>query len=174
MARVLVVGYGRVGTLVADMLNRHKIAWAAVEREPHLIEAARRLGHDVFFGDASRPELLRRCGLDTALAVVVTMDSPESTEAVVVTTREIRKDIIIVARARDAGQANRLYILGANDAIPEAIEASLQLSEALLVDIGIPMSSVIASIQKRRDEFRQELNKQQALSATTQRERQNS
>jgi CPA2 family monovalent cation:H+ antiporter-2 len=173
MARVLVVGYGRVGTLVADMLNRHKIAWAAVEREPHLIEAARRLGHDVFFGDASRPELLRRCGLDTALAVVVTMDSPESTEAVVVTTREIRKDIIIVARARDARQANRLYILGANDAIPEAIEASLQLSEALLVDIGIPMNSVIASIQKRRDEFRQELNKQQALNAAAQRGQKN-
>lgn len=167
--RVLVVGYGRVGKLVADMLTRHKIAWAAVEREPNLIESARRAGHEVFFGDASRPELLRHCGLDRALAVVVTMDSPEGAEAVVATTREIRKDITIVARARDARQAKRLYELGANDAVPETIEASLQLSEALLVNLGIPMGLVIASIHQRRDEFRKELNNPDALGGRTQR-----
>ncbi|MES2033148.1 MAG: cation:proton antiporter [Pseudomonadota bacterium] len=160
---VLVVGYGRVGKLVGDMLGRHDIRWVAAERDPRLVEIGRRAGHAVFFGDASRAEFLRRCGLDTAKALVVTMDSPEGAEAVVATARELRPTLTIVARARDARHAKRLYDLGATDAVPETIEASLQLSEAALVEIGIPMGLVIASIHERRDEFRKELNRPDAL-----------
>ena len=170
--KVLVVGYGRVGKLVAEMLTRHQIPWMAIERVPKLIEAGRRAGHDVFFGDASRSELLQRFGLNAVLALVATMDSPEATEAVVVNARELRPDLTIVARARDAQQAKRLYELGASDAVPETIEASLQLSEALLVGIGIPTGSVIASIHQRRDEFRKELNNPNALGGRGRRIRQ--
>lgn len=171
-AKVLVVGYGRVGRLVAEMLTRHGIAWTAVERVPRLIEAGRLAGHEVFFGDASRPELLQRFGLDTALAMVVTMDSPEATEQVVAAARNMRPDLIIVARARDAQQAKRLYELGVTDAVPEAIEASLHLAEALLVEVGIPMGAVIASIHQRRDDFRKELNNPNALGGRSRRHRQ--
>jgi monovalent cation:H+ antiporter-2, CPA2 family len=171
-SKVLVVGYGRVGKLVAEMLTRHQIPWMAIERVPKLIEAGRRAGHDVFFGDASRSELLQRFGLNAVLALVVTTDSPEATEAVVVNARELRPDLTIVARARDAQQAKRLYELGASDAVPETIEASLQLSEALLVGIGIPTGSVIASIHQRRDEFRKELNNPNALGGRGRRIRQ--
>jgi CPA2 family monovalent cation:H+ antiporter-2 len=82
------------------------------------------------------------------------MDNPQAVERVVETARIERKDIVIVARARDAQHARELYELGASDAIPETIEASLQLSESLLVDIGVPMGLVIASIHEKRDEFR--------------------
>jgi CPA2 family monovalent cation:H+ antiporter-2 len=162
-ASVLVVGYGRVGRLVGDMLNRHDIPWVAAERDPRLVEVGRRAGQAIFFGDASRPEFLRRCGLDNAKALIVTMDSPEGAEAVVATARELRPDLTIVARARDARHAKRLYELGATDAVPETIEASLQLSEAALVEIGIPMGLVIASIHERRDEYRKELNRPDAV-----------
>jgi len=155
--RVLVVGYGRVGRLVADMLTRHGIPWTAVERVPKLIEAARWEGHDVYFGDASRPELLQRFGLDSALAVVVTMDSLEATEEVVAAARALQPALPIMARARDAGEAQRLYELGVTEAVPETIEASLQLSEALLARLGIPMERLAASIHQRRDEFRRKL-----------------
>ena len=94
-----------------------------------------------------------------ALALVITMDSPEGAEAIVAAARELRPDLTIVARARDARHAHRLYDLGATDAVPETIEASLQLSEAVLVDIGVPMGLVIASIHERRDAFRQALNR---------------
>ena len=171
-SKVLVVGYGRVGKLVAEMLTRHQIPWMAIERVPKLIEAGRRAGHDVFFGDASRSEMLHRFGLNAVLALVVTIDSPEATEAVVVNARDLRPDLTIVARARDAQQAKRLYELGASDAVPETIEASLQLSEALLVGIGIPTGSVIASIHQRRDEFRKELNDPNALGGRGRRIRQ--
>ena len=70
------------------------------------------------------------------------------------TARKIREDITLVARARDAEHASTLYELGVTDAVPETIEASLQLSEAVLVDIGVPMGLVIASIHEKRDEYR--------------------
>jgi CPA2 family monovalent cation:H+ antiporter-2 len=161
--RVLVVGYGRVGRLVGDMLDRHDLPWIAIDRDPSFVQQGRRAGHRVYYGDASRVELLERCGLDHARAVVVTMDSPEAAEAVVATARGHRPDLTIVARARDARHAARLYDLGATDAVPETIEASLQLSEAVLVDIGVPMGLVIASIHERRDEYRKVLNRPDAL-----------
>ena len=94
------------------------------------------------------------CGVETARAVVVTMDSPSANEAVVETTRSIRRDVTLVARTRDAAHARALYGLGVTDAVPETIEASLQLSEAVLVDLGVPMGLVIASIHEKRDEYR--------------------
>ncbi|MDB5467685.1 MAG: kef-type transport system, rane component [Phenylobacterium sp.] len=160
---VLVVGYGRVGKLVGEMLRRHDIAWVAAEQDPRLVEAGRRTGEAVFFGDASRAEFLMRCGLAQAPALVVTMDNPEGAEAIVAVARELRPDMIIVARARDARHAQRLYELGATDAVPETVEASLQLSEAVLVDIGVPMGLVIASIHERRDEFRTALNRPDSM-----------
>ena len=72
----------------------------------------------------------------------------------VAAARRLRPDITLVARARDAAHARTLYELGVTDAVPETIEASLQLSEAALVDLGVPMGLVIASIHEKRDEFR--------------------
>ena len=66
----------------------------------------------------------------------------------------MRSDLVIVARARDAEHAKALYDLGVTDAVPETIEASLQLSEAALVGLGLPAGPVIASIHEKRDEFR--------------------
>jgi CPA2 family monovalent cation:H+ antiporter-2 len=169
--RVLVVGFGRVGRLVGEMLSRHEIPWVAAERDPRLVEAGRHAGEQIYYGDASRPEFLRRCGLDTAPALVVTMDAPDGVETIVATARELRPDLTIVARARDARQAQRLYELGATDAVPETVEASLQLSEAVLVEIGVPMGLIIASIHERRDEFRKALNRPDALGGRVRRHR---
>jgi CPA2 family monovalent cation:H+ antiporter-2 len=160
---VLVMGYGRVGRLIGDMLSRHDIAWAAADLDAGLVEAGRRGGHVVWFGDASRAEFLKRCGLEQARAVIVTMDDPEAGEAAVACARELRPDLTIVARARDARHAKRLYAIGASEAVPDTIEASLQLSEAALVSLGIPMGLVIASIHERRAEFRKELDQPEAL-----------
>jgi len=161
--RVLVVGYGRVGRLVGDMLRRHDIGWVGAELDPRLVEQGRRAGEAIYFGDAARAEFLMRCGLADAPALVVTMDNPEGAEAIVAVARELRPDLTIVARARDARHAQRLYDLGATDAVPETVEASLQLSEAVLVEIGVPMGLIIASIHERRDEFRKALNRPESL-----------
>jgi len=155
--RVIIVGYGRVGALIGDMLDVHQIPFIAVDADPNLIARERRAGKPVYFGDASREEFLRRCGVETARALVVTMDAPSANEAVVAATRRLRPDVTLIARARDAAHARTLYQLGVTDAVPETIEASLQLSEAVLVDIGVPMGLVIASIHEKRDEYRKVL-----------------
>lgn len=167
--KVLVVGYGRVGRLVGDMLRRHEIPWVGAELDAKLVEQGRRAGEAIYFGDAAREEFLMRCGLADAPALVVTMDDPEGVEGIVAVARGLRPDLTIVARARDARHAQRLYDLGATDAVPETVEASLQLSEAVLVEIGVPMGLVIASIHERRDEFRKALNRPESLGGRTRR-----
>lgn len=158
-SRVLLAGHGRVGQLVADMLERHGVPYLAIDSNPALVAAQRSAGKPVYFGDSSSLPFLRACGLDTARALVITLDQPSAIQAIVEAVRPLRPELTIVARARDARHARQLYGLGVNDAVPETIEASLQLSEAVLVDIGIAMGPVIASIHERRDEFRHALQK---------------
>ena len=159
--RVVIAGYGRVGRLVGEMLARHKIPYIALDADAARVSEHRRLGNPVYFGDSANPELLRRCDIANARALVVTLDNPDAVEAVVEAARAERRDITIVARARDARHATALYEMGVDDAVPETIEASLQLSEAVLVDVGVPMGLVIASIHERRDEYRAMLRKKE-------------
>lgn len=157
-ARVIIVGYGRVGRLVGEMLARHGLDFIAVDGDPRLVRRERDAGTPVFYGDARRHEFLEKCGLGVARGLVVTLNEPRVAEEVVAAARAERADLTIVARARDAEQARRLYDLGATDAVPETIEASLQLSEAALIDMGVAAGFVIASIHEKRDEFRKLLN----------------
>ncbi len=152
--QVLIVGFGRVGRLVGEMLTEHGQAFLAIDANPSTVARGRAEGANVFYGDAGRTEMLERCGIDTARAVVVTMDAPAKVDEVVVATRSLRPDLILIARARDHKHAARLYALGVTDAVPETTEASLQLAENTLVDLGVPMGLVLASIHERRDAFR--------------------
>ncbi len=150
----IIVGFGRVGQLVGDMLHAHAIRYLAVDTDPGLVNRLRAEGRDIYWGNASRPEFLARCGLAKAKALIITMNKPADAEDIVRDARAGHPNLIIVARARDAHHATLLYGLGVSDAVPETIEASLQLSEAVLVDMGIPMGKVIASIHEKRDEFK--------------------
>jgi CPA2 family monovalent cation:H+ antiporter-2 len=151
---VLIVGFGRVGHLVAEMLTEHGQRFIALDSDVSTVAAARREGFDVSYGDASRQELLKLCGIDEVRALVVTMDAPGKVDEVVIAARALRRDLPIIARARDDRHAARLYALGVTDAVPETTEASLQLAENTLVDLGVPMGLVLASIHERRDKFR--------------------
>jgi CPA2 family monovalent cation:H+ antiporter-2 len=153
MPRVIIAGFGRVGQTVAGMLEEHEVPYVAIDRDPDRVARQRREGKQIYFGDMTRIDLLRRLHLDTASALVVTLDEPSAADALVAGARAERPDLLIVARARDARHAAHLYRTGASHAVPETIEASLQLSEAVLVDVGVPMGPVIASIHERRDEL---------------------
>ncbi len=154
--RVIVVGHGRVGQLVCDMLDKHEIAYVAADRDAQRVERWRKLGRPVYFGDASNPLFLQRCGIDEATGVIVTIDTA-AVDDVVRAVRSRRPDVMIVARAHDAQHARHLYTLAVTDTVPETIEASLQLAESALVGLGVPMGLVIASIHERRELVRHEL-----------------
>jgi CPA2 family monovalent cation:H+ antiporter-2 len=151
---VIIVGYGRVGALVADMLKVHAIGFSVVDINPRVVAAARAAGVEAWYGDASVPDFMERLGLAKAKAVVVTASNATFTDTVVEAVHGARPDVHVIARARDAGHAERLYRLGATDAVPETIEASLQLAENTLIDLGVPMGLVLASVHEQRDVFR--------------------
>nr|WP_294529852.1 cation:proton antiporter [uncultured Rhodopila sp.] len=153
LPRVIIAGFGRVGQTVAAMLEVHKVPYVAIDADADRVGRQRKLGKPVYFGDMTRAELLRHVHLDTARALVVTVDDFEVADALVAAARAERNDLLIVARARDAKHAAHLYRVGASDAVPETIEASLQLSEAVLVDVGVAMGPVIASIHEKRAEL---------------------
>jgi CPA2 family monovalent cation:H+ antiporter-2 len=155
--RAIVVGHGRVGKVVCDMLEVHGVAYLVSDSDPATVAASRRRGREVYYGDATRAAFLGSCGLMVAPAVIVTIHTQAAIDEIVRVVRELRPDILIVSRARDATHARHLYAIGVTDAVPETIEASLQLSEAALVGLGVPTGPVIASIHEKRDEFRHQL-----------------
>jgi CPA2 family monovalent cation:H+ antiporter-2 len=157
--RVVIAGFGRVGHLIGSMLDEHKIPYIAVDSDADLVVRERRAGHAVYYGDAANPEFLRRCGLAEAPALAVTMDNPQRVDDVTKTARAMRADLKIIARARDERHAMRLYETGVTEAVPETIESSLQLGEALLVETGVPVGLAIASVHERRDGFRKLLGR---------------
>jgi CPA2 family monovalent cation:H+ antiporter-2 len=153
----IVVGFGRVGRLVADMLASHRQAYLAVDSDADLIRGGQRDGYSVVFGDAARADALERLGADNATAVIFTMDEPVAVQRLIKKLRGHYPDLPIIARARDTSHAAQLYRAGASHAVPETLEASLQLSEAVLVDLGVAMGPVIASIHEKRDELRAQI-----------------
>jgi monovalent cation:H+ antiporter-2, CPA2 family len=158
--KTAVLGFGRVGRMVAEMLVSHGKPYLAVESDIDTVLAAREEGFEVMFGDVARGTLVEKLGVGQAAAVVLTMDDPVLVVRLARTLREDYPDLPIIARARDTDHAARLYRAGVTDAVPETLEASLQLSEAVLVDIGLAMGPVIASIHEKRSELRTEIMEQ--------------
>jgi CPA2 family monovalent cation:H+ antiporter-2 len=152
--RIIVAGFGRVGRIVAALLDAHNLPYIAVDSNADAVAEGRAEGKSVFYGDIRNVEFLRRSGIAQATALVITMDSPRAASEVVPLARSEREDLKIIVRARDANHAAELYKLGATDAVPETVEASLQLGEAVLVDVGVAMGHAIASIHEKRAEIR--------------------
>jgi monovalent cation:H+ antiporter-2, CPA2 family len=161
--RTVIFGFGRVGRTVADLLREHGKPYLAVDNDVDGVRRAQEAGYDVIFGDVSRPELSDRLQLGRAAALVLTMDDPVQVARIARRVRGWVPDLPIIARARDTAHAARLYKAGVTDAVPETLEASLQLSEAVLVDIGLAMGPVIASIHEKRDQLRAQIKAEAEL-----------
>jgi len=153
----IIVGCGRVGRLVAQMLTRHGQAYVAIDSDSDLIAQCKREGYNAHFANAARVDVLDRIGVEKAPAVILTMDEPVLAQRITRKLRAAYPELPIIARARDSNHAAALYRAGASTAVPETLESSLQLSEAVLVDLGVPMGPVIASIHEKRDEFRESI-----------------
>ena len=143
--------------MVADMLDAHARDYLAFDTDADAVTAARKDGYDVLFGDVARPELVDGMRDRQPAAFILTMDNPVLVKRLARRLRAIFPDQPIVARARDAEHAAELYKAGVSDAVPETLEASLQLSEAVLVGLGVAMGPVIASIHEKRDELRAQI-----------------
>ena len=164
--KVVIVGFGRVGRIVADMLVVHERDYVAVDADTDAVRHGRASGYPVLFGDVSRGTLVGRLKVANPAAVILTMDDPVLVTRLTRRLRASSAELPIIARARDTAQAATLYRAGASQAVPEAVEASLQIAEAALVDLGVAMGPVIASIHEKRDELRARIKAEGDLEET--------
>lgn len=148
---VVVTGYGRVGQLIAQVLDGQQVPWIAIDSQVAVAARFHREGRPVFYGDASRGDMLRRMGLDRAQAVVMTMDAPAAALAAVRAVREVAPGVPVLARSRDESHAAELRAAGATLVIPETLETGLQLAQHVLVRLEFPAAAAAALIDAERE-----------------------
>ena len=148
---VVIGGFGRVGQTVARLLESESIPYVALDLDGERVAAQRKAGRQVFFGDASRRELLERAGALHARAFVVTLDTPGAAERMVETVRDIKPGVCVIARAQDIKHAEELVRRGAVGVVPETVEASLQLARRLLEELDLPDEVVDRRIDDARE-----------------------
>lgn len=151
--RIIIAGFGRVGQQLAKLLTEQHIAFVAFENNAKLVAQFHADGLPVYFGDASRAELLRRVSAGDAPAIVLTMDHPASALHAVRGIRREFPHVPLFARARDERNARALASAGATVVVPETLEASLQLSAFVLEAMGLDEQHVDGIIDTERDLF---------------------
>lgn len=147
---VIIAGFGRIGRLLARILEAEGIPFVALDRNPAHVAEAHAAGLPVYFGDASRRELLDKAHPDRARALLVTLDHPEAAEHVVKAAHQAWPLLPVFARARDTLHARRLLQQGATEVIPETVEAGLQLAGRALASIGVPEDVVRRHLDAQR------------------------
>ena len=148
---IIIAGFGRVGQTVAELFNIAEVKNIALDLDARRIPRCRAKGHEVFYGDAARADVLKSIGIQHAKGVVVTIDQPGVANKIVSVIREVAPDLQIFARSRDLAHGERLEKLGVVQAVPESLEASLQLGSIVLTSLGSDTSDVQEIIQEVRD-----------------------
>lgn len=147
---IVIVGYGRTGRLLAEMLEQQRFAHVALDLDARLVARLRTAGAPIYHGDASHPQLLERVRISHASALVVTMDDPGAAEHVVRAARRLVGELPILVRARDERHAARLVTRGATRAVPEVLEAGLQLGQLMFEHAGYPPDTARELIERER------------------------
>jgi len=135
---VIVAGFGRIGSQLARNLSKAKMPFLVLENNPERVSRAQAIGYPVYFGDASRIDVLRSAGAADASMVVFAMDQTESIGQAVLTVREAFPELPVYARAWDARMAKRLSTLGVAFAVPETLGSGQQISREVLLAAGVP------------------------------------
>ncbi len=149
---VIIAGFGRSGQTIARIAESHRIPYVVLDLNPARVEEGRAKGLPIFYGDASRPELLWGVGIDRARAFVSSIDGEPSkvTQLVGLLHRRL-PELEILVRARDATHAAALQRAGATAAVPDVLVSSLHLARSMVSAFGLPpteMADLIEEIQK--------------------------
>lgn len=134
---VIISGFGRVGHTVARLLEIENIRFVAIDMDSFLVAKERKGGIPVYYGDTTRVHVLNALGIHRARAVIITHNDTRVAQQTITTVRDLNRDIPIVTRAKNLEQVQKLEKAGANLAVAEMFEVSLQLSGALLKSLGV-------------------------------------
>ncbi|MGE5452561.1 MAG: cation:proton antiporter [Acidobacteriota bacterium] len=148
---VVIAGFGRVGQLLAQVLTHQRVPYVAIEHDAQVAARLRQQGHAVFYGNAARPELLRKLHTDQAAALLITMDQPAAAMHAVAAARHEYPKLPIYARSRDEQHAHELRQVGATAVVPETLEAGLQLSAFALHTLGLSEGVINLALEQERE-----------------------
>ncbi len=136
--RVIIAGFGRVGQISGRLLRARKIPFTALDKSSEQVATVRRFGTLAYYGDASRLDMLRAAGAETAEILVLAIDDVEASLRTVETVKKHFPRLKIFARARNRFHAYRLMDLGVDYLMRETLLSSLELGRDVLIELGIP------------------------------------
>lgn len=156
--KVVICGFGRVGQLVAQMLQAQKISYVALDMDVNIVMLGREHGYNVVYGNSTNADVLTDIGLNPrkTRAVVVALDNASTARDTVITVREIAPRIRVFARARNLTESKLLVKEGAQIALPETIESSLFLGYGVLEHLGVSQNALTRILNElRQDNYAQ-------------------
>ncbi|MDT0593571.1 monovalent cation:proton antiporter-2 (CPA2) family protein [Glaciecola petra] len=134
--QVIIAGFGRFGQITARVLAANSIPFTALDKDAEHIEFVRKFGNKVFFGDASRLDMLEKAGIADARILLVAIDEPEQTLNIIKLVKQHYPKVNIVARARNRNHAEDIGKLGLDDFVREMFDGGLVACEHVLKSIG--------------------------------------
>ncbi|MBK9262121.1 MAG: NAD-binding protein [Polyangiaceae bacterium] len=161
---VLIAGYGLNGRNLARALESLDIPYAAAELGPEAVAAAYAAGEKVYYGDCTRPDVLRRLGIERARVFVVAISDPQATRRAVQVARQESATVHIIVRTRYVFEIEHLLAIGANEVIPEEFETSLEILARTLHEYQVPTRTVDQAILRFRSDAYQALRQSAPLS----------
>jgi monovalent cation:proton antiporter-2 (CPA2) family protein len=161
--KVIIAGFGRFGQIVGRILSAKRISFTALESSQTAVDFLRRFGNQVFYGDASRLELLRAAHAENAEVFVLAIDDVEASVRTAELIRKHFPHLKIFARARNRQHAFRLMDLDVRYTIRETLASSLEMSEKVLETLGLSKSKAVETVRRFRTHDEITMAKQQAV-----------
>jgi monovalent cation:H+ antiporter-2, CPA2 family len=156
---VVIIGYGRVGRHIVNVLGEINIPRLVIDADPERIEELSRRGVPSLYGDASNSEVLTHARLGRARALVVAGPEEAASELVVAAARDIAPELPIIARATTQDGIDRLAEFGAQDVIHPELEGGLEIMRHTLLALGFPLPEIIRYMDAvRRDHYNTQIN----------------
>jgi monovalent cation:proton antiporter-2 (CPA2) family protein len=161
--KVIIAGFGRFGQIVGRILRARKIAFTALEANQTQVDFLRHFGNQVFYGDASRLEMLRAAHAENAEVFVLAIDDVEASVRTAELIHKHFPHLKIFARARNRQHAFRLMDLDVRYTIRETLVSSLEMSEKVLETLGLSKSNAVDTVRRFRAHDEATMAKQQAV-----------
>ena len=139
---VIIAGFGRVGQIIARLLNVFNTPFTALEIDSSQVDVVRRYGNIVHYGDASRLDILRAAGAEHARILVLAIDDVSASIRTAEAVRRHFPHLKIIARARNRRHAHGLMDLGIEHIFRETVLASITMSKRVLTNLGFEKEEV--------------------------------
>ena len=153
---VIIAGFGRFGQIFARILRTQKIPFTAIDRDPNQIDLVRKFGNKVYYGDASRLDIMEAAGVAKAKYFVLAIDDVSDSIKAAETLKEHFPHIKIYARSRNRGHTFDLMDIGVDRIKREMFDSSLNFTRDLLLDMGmnqVKVDDIIEKFVKHDEDF---------------------